>query len=495
MRKLFYRFRSIDSLLGEYKELESQTIFFAEPKDLNDPMEGLRDIFWTGDKVVWTNLFKNYILCLERMCSLVQLWGESKDITGDDLPVFSGEDDFPSDKYKDLFLLIAERFLGDELIASLIKSLSKRTFPIRSDELSMYFERVHLMAIYSISTIYAENGLGQLFNIDIKDFKKVAEESFKEIISGNLVQQIESIANNEEDGARKIEALLRAIKSTQNDFQLSRHSQGLHSSSNKNLSFLIYAFPERYMNQIERLLFPNWYTACFMTECRNSSIWGHYGKNHTGACLIFESENRDGEHYLALNEKNGYSSSGYSYSYQLNKFYEIDYIEGVGEVDFFRMLGRLPIPKLNSSWYLLNGEKSFCADEMDNSLSEWRKKYWSGFYRDITKKTDDWKYENEFRLILSEMMIDFSDPKDRALKYKFSSLKGMIFGIKTSVEDKISIINIIKSKISESEASEFTFYQAYYDANEKKIEHFELTYLNRIIRNSKVEKQQNIARL
>ena len=47
----FYRFRSIDTLLGKHSELEKQTIYFASPDDLNDPMEGLRNIVWNGDRI------------------------------------------------------------------------------------------------------------------------------------------------------------------------------------------------------------------------------------------------------------------------------------------------------------------------------------------------------------------------------------------------------------------------------------------------------------
>ena len=37
----FYRFRSIDALLGQFQGLEAQTIYFASPEELNDLMEGL----------------------------------------------------------------------------------------------------------------------------------------------------------------------------------------------------------------------------------------------------------------------------------------------------------------------------------------------------------------------------------------------------------------------------------------------------------------------
>ena len=58
------RYRSIKNLLGEHKELEAQTIYFAGPDELNDPMEGFQDVFWEGDYVLWKNLIRHYVLCL-----------------------------------------------------------------------------------------------------------------------------------------------------------------------------------------------------------------------------------------------------------------------------------------------------------------------------------------------------------------------------------------------------------------------------------------------
>ena len=54
----FYRFRSLNNLLGKYKELENQEIYFAPPEELNDPMEGFKNIIFNGDLIVWNNFFK-----------------------------------------------------------------------------------------------------------------------------------------------------------------------------------------------------------------------------------------------------------------------------------------------------------------------------------------------------------------------------------------------------------------------------------------------------
>ena len=52
MPEFLYRFRSAKSLLGEYQELEQQEIYFAEPNELNDPVEGFKDMFWQGDEII-----------------------------------------------------------------------------------------------------------------------------------------------------------------------------------------------------------------------------------------------------------------------------------------------------------------------------------------------------------------------------------------------------------------------------------------------------------
>jgi hypothetical protein len=64
MPAAFYRFRRASAVLDEFQELERGTIYFAPPEELNDPMEGYKDLFWSGDVVVWRSLFKHYILVL-----------------------------------------------------------------------------------------------------------------------------------------------------------------------------------------------------------------------------------------------------------------------------------------------------------------------------------------------------------------------------------------------------------------------------------------------
>src|SRR4051812_7881823 len=97
-----YRFRSIENLLGKHDELRNQEIYFAAPYELNDPMEGLRDIFWRGDRIVWENLFRHYLICLSWAYSLLAILGEDTPIGWDKIPVLQLDDPARTPQQSDL---------------------------------------------------------------------------------------------------------------------------------------------------------------------------------------------------------------------------------------------------------------------------------------------------------------------------------------------------------------------------------------------------------
>jgi hypothetical protein len=61
---LFYRLRTMaaDRAIDEIKD---EYLYFSSPDKLNDPMESYIFAFWQGDLVVWKNLFRHYLLCLD----------------------------------------------------------------------------------------------------------------------------------------------------------------------------------------------------------------------------------------------------------------------------------------------------------------------------------------------------------------------------------------------------------------------------------------------
>ena len=158
MSNIFYRFRSLDYLLGKYKELENQEIYFASPEKLNDPMEGFKNLVFRGDEIVWRNFFKHYLLCLEQVISLYKFPEEEyHTITIDDIPVYKEFNDLPTLEYKKLLELIWKNFF--DICGNFIDKISARTTLIRKDELSLYLTSMHLIAVQSIEKNYIEFNL------------------------------------------------------------------------------------------------------------------------------------------------------------------------------------------------------------------------------------------------------------------------------------------------------------------------------------------------
>jgi hypothetical protein len=51
MADYLYRYRPIERVPDGNHELENQEIYFSAVNELNDPMEGFKDLFWLGDRL------------------------------------------------------------------------------------------------------------------------------------------------------------------------------------------------------------------------------------------------------------------------------------------------------------------------------------------------------------------------------------------------------------------------------------------------------------
>lgn len=248
-------------------------------------------------------------------------------------------------------------------------------------------------------------------------------------------------------------------------------------TTDKNKQFSILDFPEKYTKQLEDIVHPEWYTACFMGSCSNSSIWGSYGENHAGICLRFKTTLHDGKHSITLTRPYGIGTDGLISGSLAHDFQKVEYTNKHVSIDFFECLGRLPAPTLDKYWYC-NAEhkRSSSADAMHRSQQEWRDGYWKNFTAKTASKLKDWRYEDEYRLILTGE-LDFSTTESRKATYDFESLDGIVFGIKTPLETKLAISRIIEEKCRATGRTDFKFFQAYYARSKGVIEHHDLSLL------------------
>ena len=133
-------------------------------------------------------------------------------------------------------------------------------------------------------------------------------------------------------------------------------------------------------------------------------------------------------------------------------------------IEFFRNIGRLPMESAMAIWYRDEaGNTSEYASHFSSAGGEsWTDEYWERFYHDIASKTKHWEHEGESRLILHGLLEGELTKSERLLTYDFTSLEGIILGIRTSDEDRIRIIDIVRRKCLENNRREFKFFQAFY---------------------------------
>ena len=456
----FFRFRSIGALLGEYQELEKQTIYFASPEELNDPMEGFRDIVWSGDKIVWTNFFKHYVFSLHWSWYLFRVAGDSIELDVDRIPILGRWDELPTPQAKDLFDDIWGNFLNVPNIQEIIDALANTKRKIRYREIGYCLQDVHFALLEEIQKSHIVHGLMSEPQIPQQP-EELTAASIKRLL--NLIELAEKVENEQ-----ALDAIFWINETSYDDIRLIQQYNSraiLTGISGKNAQLMLFDFPKIYVEQLEKLLWPKWYTACFTKSYHNSSVWAKYADSHKGVCLIFESVETDNLNSLELKRATD--------STRTMPFREINYANRPGEIDFFRSICRsLPVAVLMKLWYTdQDGNVSKCAAHIGTEDSEaaWKKSYWNNFFRDIIIKIKDWAYEQEYRLVLEDGLSEFDGKDDRILTYDFVSLKGVIFGMNTFTEDKMKIIDIIQRKCQENNQTDFKYFQAYYSAEDGEI--------------------------
>ncbi|MHB8366120.1 MAG: DUF2971 domain-containing protein [Acidithiobacillus sp.] len=467
----FYRFRSVDALLGERKELENQEIYFCPPDQLNDPMEGYKDLFWRGDEIVWRNLLKHYLAYLTQSLHTAFIMGKDYDARLARNFVFTMPSTLPTEQIKGIHRRVCDAFFGFHTLADLPAMLASRTSALRREEVEFCLRAVHGIALKCVMTILREGGRLP----DVNEPPPVPQFTEEDVLK-NLFKVLNGLKENEvESKPEMLVALFGASAHANRQIDLIRYL-GVTDGLSKAWHTIFYALPEHYVDSLRDLVYFNWYAACFVTDPTHAAMWGHYGDGHKGICLKFRAEEREGQPpVLKLHGITGWhggpNGGGQSYGDILLPFERITYTDKLPEVDFFRSIGHFPVPVLESQWYSdEQGNRSSCADDVLGNMSEWHQRYWISFRRLIFTKLRDWQHEDEYRLTLMSPLDSFSEAKDRKLKYRFSDLEGIIFGIRTPLAEKARIIDIVAAKCKAEGRKSFAFSQAVYAAHNGKIE-------------------------
>ena len=454
-----YRFRSIDQLLDKYHELESQTIYFAKPSELNDPIEGIRDVYWHGDEIVWINQFRNYISSLFMTYHTGLLFGEEQSLPRDHIPFRGLADQLKSAPITEHIENAIARIFEICNLHEFINRLVESNIKVRREELIIYFYSLHSISLYEIETIFINSN--------------ILDEGRRSVLQCPSIPELYANAvffdqDGSDSASQQREFIMRfwghafasrvTIQSYNTALRTGR-SQG------ENWTLIFRDFPRTYVDALEKIIYPQWYAASFATSCANSSMWAHYADAHRGACLVFELQSSDDMQGIFLSEPAD-PETGVTRNSSFYEIRDITYKPKPEEFDFFRSIGWLPRPSLLELWYTdEEGNLSDTGSHLgaDGDIDCWRDRFWMDFYRDITVKTNDWSYENEKRLILFSILDDLLDKRNRILKYDIKTLKGVVFGIKTSEFDKQRIMDVLRNICIANDGIEFELHQAFYE--------------------------------
>lgn len=352
MTDFMYRFRPVKRLLGENGtpgELDDQYIFFASPEQLNDPLEGYKDIFFKGDKIVWRNLIKHYLRCLIDS-SLDFVCAEKGEIPIKKAGVFAtcvSATEAMNKLNDDIF----EKLISEPIINEFISAISLDR-KVRRWELLAYIQTLHFYFIDIVLESFYEHGI---LSEPLNYFPASRNEVLSYIKNSSL-----SITTNEQITKEQELSFLRTYQANSERQLLTRlRTEG---KGREYWFFLLFEYPETFCRDIEKLMYPSWFTACFMSVCSDSSIWGSYGGYHKDVCLKFRTKKTNGRISMDLTAPNGQDLNGITWGAVNFAFHEVSYEKSFVDLDFFRSLGHLPMPVLSKTWFTgENNEHSACC--------------------------------------------------------------------------------------------------------------------------------------
>jgi hypothetical protein len=460
-----YRLRPMRRLLGSASELALEEFHLSSFDELNDPMEGYQDVLWRGDEILWMNLLRHYVLCLLISASDWAL----VDDTGTSEPKLLGaitEHELPTDSFRETYHDALTRFLADPGLAELSEALASFPVPLRQDSLSWVLASVHLSAFAAVTEAMRAKGL-------------VSENWTVPANRDGIAAVNRTLAGLNGTGAQFHSDHLEDVASTANDHRSQQSMRLTFQSQDEVLSaparrkrHLLLEFPDAYVREIARsLIHPDWHVLCFAEACTNASMWSTYGDEHKGAALIFQPRQTEGGlPHIALSGVIGSSASVGSPDIHMQRgpiagtLHKVQYKSRAPQIDFFQFLGRLPRPSLEKAWYMdESGRPSGVVDAILKDENAWREALWSSFREMATTKLSDWAHECEHRIVLPDLLGSRS--KHRKVRFDFSQLIGIVFGVRAPIADKLEVMRLVEAKCRKLGRTNFLFYQMRYSAS------------------------------
>ncbi|THE63134.1 hypothetical protein D8Y22_20125 [Salinadaptatus halalkaliphilus] len=464
---IIYRFRPMKYLIGDdgdndYRELEKQELALSSPRYFNDPLEGYQDVFWEGDEVLWENLLRHYLLNLHQAAITCVLSDDEETLEEYAIEPKLTRGDLSTDERRQQFDSICQLFFEEKGFESVPSSLASLPEPLKRNNLKQILSVIHRSALESV--LERMRGSGAI----PEGWPEVTISGDSETVEDLLDAISAAMAGENEELLESVASLVRPLESHMYLQQAVQTGVEQIELQHKKCHFLHHSFPDRYIREITNsLIHTNWHTLCFAKECASPPMWATYADEHRGAALMFRADCQTDESWgkMDVSEGAGSEDSEPTSGEITAPLHAVDYESPPPEVDFFRFLGRLPLPKLESAWHSTpDGRTSQMMDEIVDDLDAWRENLWNHFHSMSTRKLRKWEHEQEIRMVLPDLLE--SEGSHRKVTYDMSQLEGIVFGLRTSLEDRFEVMKIISENNQDGDSSPVEFYEMVYDGKD-----------------------------
>ncbi|WP_197021884.1 DUF2971 domain-containing protein [Ruminococcus sp. HUN007] len=215
-------------------------------------------------------------------------------------------------------------------------------------------------------------------------------------------------------------------------------------------------FSYDYFTKFQNSSLHNWGVASLTKNCVDDLMWTHYADSHTGICLAFELDCKEGS---IVDYNNYFEPESLSYFHSnatlgnYIRFDKVKYTDEITKKNVFSLMECFTYGAANDIFSYYGGIDKYCDRESRiKNINEVL------FEAGCTKKRK-WNYEEEYRMVMFGLHDRYG--KKASLKYRKTLLKGIIFGCKVDKSIKKEVIDRINDLYKDL-SSKPIFYQAKY---------------------------------
>lgn len=475
---LIYQFRPISRISylnngkihKDIERLNKREIYFSPLGQLNDPLDGKIRFIWNAEKEIWKGFIYHYANVLYTRIILITLEADMNEIKNFHTHGYINND-LP---FKQSLRIALDNFFDTKSGEEILIQLSSKNKLYTDDIVSFFGYFIHHEVLQIISSTFSlpftQQGLEFLKQKPINEYEYMKNSFLSE--KENVSKELQLMMYTEL-------SFLREMLNKQNDSIPKEIPNYLFQS----FHYIKYLFCADFIEKFQSHALYQWGISSFSNKCSNTLMWSHYAESHKGICLVFEVNSKDCfDPYKFFNSDDlkdyFFNSSICSNGILLGK---VNNVDDVPEQSIFKTMDQFARGTADEIFSFYDGgiDAFYPREERIKQIDELYKKA-------SLQKTLYWEYEDEVRMIMTGLHERYTESvknNKTVLRFNLENLKGVIFGVRTSIDDKLKVIDVLKEMYKKQEAKP-VIYQAIYSQNDNEIKVSPQIYANLLLQKS-----------